>query len=306
MSERVEKWLLWTTLIIFIVSVGVLIFSLILSSNQNEVVGAIGLILLILSGIILPVLLTNKFKAYKWFLSTSRILIYLLPVFIFVQYLAIDVIHSDLITLFTIVVVSELMLFAIINIFIVREAGEIKFVLILLLSIILSFIILKASLFQKKLSDFDFLLFIFLTIITGGGMLLFGFRCLFQLRKNSYLKTVSFIACILIAFCSIVFIAKMQSEKTDIIELVYFIPAILMTLIVLFSLPFSGYIHWISLHKQILKKVMIIWIFFLFIISVSFVYPDLFKKIVFKPKKPIYEFLMDDYKLQNKNGLESN
>jgi len=304
MSERGKKWLLWGTLVTFIVSTGALMLIIIGSFNVNDLIVSSDLILILVSGIILDILLTNKFKDRKWFFRASEISVYLIPVFIFVQYLAIDVIQSQLITLFTIIVISEFMLFAIIYIFILREAGEIRFILILLLLIIISFVILKASIFQNKLPDFDFILFIFLTIITGCGMLLFGFRCLFQIKKNSYLKTVSFIACILIAYSSIVFIAKMQSEKTDIIELVYFIPAFLITLIVLFSLPFSGYVHWNSLHKQILKKIMIIWIFFLFIFSMSYVFPDLFKKIVFKQKKPTYEFLMNDYELQNKNGLE--
>jgi len=200
---------------------------------------------------------------------------------------------------------SEFMLFGLINIFILKEAGETKSILILLFFIVISFIILRISILQKILPGFDFMFFLFLTISTGCGMLIFGFRCLFELEKNSYLKIISFIACILIAYGSIVFAAKMQSEKVDLLEIVYFIPAFIITLIVLFSLPFSGYINWKPLHKQILRKIMISWVFFLLVFSISFVFPDLFKQIVFKEKKPTYDFQMKDYELMNKNGLET-
>jgi hypothetical protein len=97
----------------------------------------------------------------------------------------------------------------------------------------------------------------------------------------------------------------MQSEKVDVLEIIYFIPALIITLIVLFSLPFSGYIHWNTMHKRILRKIMISWVFFLLTFSIGFVFPDLFKQIVFKEKKPTYDFLMKDYVLKNKNGLET-
>jgi len=211
--------------------------------NATTLAISISFILILVSGIILSVLLTIKFKDQKWFLRTSEISTYLLPVFIFLQYLTIDFIHSDIIVLFTIIVVSEFMLLGIINVFILREAGEVKFVLILLVFIITSFVFLKISFLESKLPDFDVVLFIFLNIITGCGMLLFGFRCLFQTGKNSYLKTVSFIACLLIAYGSIVFIAKMQSEKIEVLEFIYFVLVFIFTLIILFSLPFSNYIQ---------------------------------------------------------------
>ncbi|MBK7134627.1 MAG: hypothetical protein IPH69_17965 [Bacteroidales bacterium] len=146
--------------------------------------------------------------------------------------------------------------------------------------------------------------FLLITLLTGSGMLLYGFRCLFQIKKNHYLKYISLIACVVIAYGSYVFASKMTGEGVPVLELIYFVPAFLLTLIVLFSLPFSGYIHWITLHKRILKKIMIPWIFFFIVFSVSIVSPDLIRKIITKEDKKKIEFRMNDYEVKNKNGLE--
>ena len=305
MSDRGKKLILWISLITFLISIGAILVSLIFDSNTNDIIGEFGIIFLFISGVAVPCILTPMFRKSKWFLRLSTVSSYLFPLFVFFQYVFIVLTHNELITFFGVLMTSEFMLFGLINIFILKEAGETKSILILLFFIVISFIILRISILQKILPGFDFMFFLFLTISTGCGMLIFGFRCLFELEKNSYLKIISFIACILIAYGSIVFAAKMQSEKVDLLEIVYFIPAFIITLIVLFSLPFSGYINWKPLHKQILRKIMISWVFFLLVFSISFVFPDLFKQIVFKEKKPTYDFQMKDYELMNKNGLET-
>jgi hypothetical protein len=132
---------------------------------------------------------------------------------------------------------------------------------------------------------------------------MFGFRCIFFIEKNGYLKTVSFISCTLTSFGSLFFLLKIQGEKIENLELFYFIPAFLMTLVVLLSLPISGYIQWSSVHKRILKKVAISCVFFLIIFSIRFVYPDFFKQVIFKQDKEFPEFFLNDYNIPDKNGL---
>jgi hypothetical protein len=132
---------------------------------------------------------------------------------------------------------------------------------------------------------------------------MYGLRCILIIEKNSYLKSVSFSACILTAFGSFLFLLKLEGEKIDILELVYIIPALLLTLIVLLSLPVSGYIQWSLLHKRILKKIALTSIFFLLIFSFRFLYPDFFKQLILKPAKEYPEFYLEDYKLPDKNGL---
>jgi hypothetical protein len=303
MRESGKKWLLWVTLIVLPLSISAIIFSYFFPSGANDIFLYIGLLVLFLSLLALTLLLSIKYHDRKWFNLVSKVSTFLFPLFIFIFYLITSYIKFDLIGIFCSFVLFEFMLIALFNIFIFREIGEIKGILILLLFIVVSFVILRISILQTRLPDFDMICFVLLTTSTGCGMLLYGFRCLFRVEKNSYLKVVSFTACLLIAYGSIVFIAKMQSARVDVLELIYFIPAFLITLIVLFSLPLSGYIHWSILHKRILKKIMISWIFFLLIFSISFVFPDTFKKIVFTGTKPSHEFIMNDYELKNKNGL---
>jgi hypothetical protein len=303
MSESGRKWFLWITLLVLPLSISAIVFSFFFPSGTYDIFLYIGILLLFLSLVAITLLLSIKYHDRKWLHLVSGVSTYLFPLFILIFYLITRYIRFDLIGIFCAFVIFEFMLIALFNIFIFREIGEIKGILILLLFIVLSFIILRISILQAKLPDFDMICFVLLTVSTGCGMLLYGFRCLFSVEKNTYLKTVSFTACLLIAYGSIVFIAKMQSESTGVFELIYFIPAFLITLIVLFSLPLSGYIHWSALHKRILKKIMISWIFFLLIFSISFVFPDTFKKIVFTGTKPSHEFLMNDYELKNKNGL---
>jgi hypothetical protein len=304
MRESGKKYLLWSTIILLLLSIAGIAFSLLFPSGAYDIFLYIGLPGLFLSLIALTLLISLKYHDRKWLSFVSRVSTFLFPLFIFIFYLITRYIQFDGMGIFCSFVIFEFMLVALFNIFIFREIGEIKGILILLLFIIVSFIILRISFLQARLPDFDVICFVLLTGSTGCGMLMYGFRCLFRVEKNFYLKIVSFMSCLLIAFGSIVFVAKMQSARVAVLELIYFIPAFLMTLIVLFSLPLSGYIHWSEQHKRILKKIMISWIFFLLIFSISFVFPDTFKKIVFKGVKPKFEFRMDDYELKDKNGLK--
>jgi hypothetical protein len=291
------------TLIAILLSISAIVFSFLFPSGTHDIYFNIGIPVLFFSLLFLTLLLSIKYRDHKWFNQVSRVATYIFPLIIFIFYLVTRYIKVDLISIFCGFVLFELIIVALFNIFIFRDIGEIKGILILLLLIVVSFIILRISVLQTKLPDFDLICFILLTVSTGCGMLLYGFRCLFSVEKNTYLKVVSFTACLLIAYGSIVFIGKMQSESAGVFELIYFVPAFLITLIVLFSLPLSGYIHWSTLHKRILKKIMISWIFFLLIFSISFVFPDTFKKIVFTGTKSSQEFLLNDYELKNKNGL---
>ncbi len=195
-------------------------------------------------------------------------------------------------------------LFALIYIFFIIDMGETRWVLGLLLLIILSLVLERFLYNNNKLGQFLFTAFMMITILTGCGIYMYGVRCLFGIEKNPYLKIISFLACLLIAFGSIVFAAIISAENVYVLELIYFIPAVLLTLITLFSLPVSGYINWISLHKKVLKKIMISWIFFFMIFSIRYVFPEYFKMIEPKVEKAPYQFDMKDYELQNKNGLE--
>jgi hypothetical protein len=309
MNERGKKWLLRGSVIALLSSVIIVIYA-IFSESPNEIYALIGIPILILSGLNLISLFSLRYSENKWVKNAARFSLYILLLSLLADYLLYDYGNTldPHFKIFLVVLINILIflscLFALINIFLLKEAGEIKWVTGLLILIISSLILQRFLYTNTRKGEYLFTAFIILTMLTGCGMYLFGVRCLLKVEKNPYLKIVSGLACMFIAFGSIIFALIMSSERVHVFELIYFIPAILLTLIVLLSLPVSGYINWTSLHKKILKKIMITWLFFFLIFSVRFIFPEYFRIIEIKDYNPGYHFDMKDYELQNKNGLK--
>lgn len=309
MSERGKKWLLWGSVIAFLFSVTVVIYASFLET-PSDIYAYIGIPTLILSGLNLIALFSLRYSERKWLRNIAGVSLYILFFSIFGYYLVYDnLIPTDtnfkiFLEVLFIILISLSCLFVLINIFLLKEAGKIIGLMVLLLLIVISLILQRFFLTNIRTGEYFFTAFIVLTLLTGCGMYLFGVSCLFKVEKNPYLKIVSYLAGLFIAFGSLIFALIMSSERVHILELIYFIPAILLTLIVLLSLPVSGYINWTSLHKKILKKIMISWLFFFLTFSVRFVFPEYFRKIEIKNYSPGYHFDMKDYELQNKNGLK--
>jgi hypothetical protein len=308
MSERGKKWLLWGSVIAFLFSVTVVIY-ISFFETTSDIYSSISIPTLILSGLNLIALFSMRYSERKLLRNIAGVSLYILLFSIFGYYLVYDnLIPTDtnfkiFLEVLFIILISLSCLFTLINIFLLKEAGEIKWVMGLLILMIISLILQRFLFTNNRTGEYIFTAFIILTLLTGCGMYLFGVRCLFKVEKNPYLKIVSCLACLFIAFGSLIFALIMSSERVHVLELIYFIPAILLTLIVLLSLPVSGYINWTPLHKKIMKKIMILWLFFFVIFSVRFIFPEYFRIIELKDYNPGYHFDMKDYDLQNKNGL---
>jgi hypothetical protein len=309
MSDRGKKWLLRGSIIALLFSVVAVIYAIV-SEAPNDIYAYTGAPILILSVLNLIALFSLKYSERKWLRTIAGISLFVLLFSLFANYLLYDYINPlntpfkiFLVVLFTILI-SLSCLFALIDIFLLKDVGEIKGLMGLLLLIVISLILQRFFFANNRIGGYLFTAFMLLTLLTGIGMYLYGVRCLLKVEKNPYLKIVSCLACLLIAFGSTVFALIMSSERVRVLELAYFIPAILLTLVVLLSLPVSGYINWNSLHKKILKKIMISWLFFFLIFSFRFVFPEYFRIIEIKEYNPAYHFDMKDYELQNKNELE--
>jgi hypothetical protein len=311
MSESGKKWLMWGSLITLPIWIGgTIFFSIYLDTGTNqvlvrisEVMVFVSFIFAVLSGLNLTVIFSIRFHERRWLNQIGKFSLFLLPLFsIFIYILTnnTEVLDSAL-AIIPIIIIILLILFVLIYLFILREPAELTGVLVLLVFIVISVVLQRFKISFSAIEDLFLPGFI---LLTATGLYMFGLRCLFIVEKNSYLKTTSFIACTLTAFGSFLFLLEMQGDKVDVLELIYFVPAFLMTLIVLLSLPISGYINWSSQHKLILKKIVISCFFFLFIFSFRFVYPDFFKLIVLKSETVENEFFMEDYELPVKNGLE--
>jgi|APIni6443716594_1056825.scaffolds.fasta_scaffold113781_1 hypothetical protein len=311
MSDPAKKWLLWGSLVPLPIWIGgTIFFSIYLDTGTNKVLVSISevmiyvsFILTVLSGLNLTVFFSIRFHKRKWLNQIGRFSLFLLPLFsTFIYFLAdnSEILDSGL-AIIPIIIIILLTLFVLIYIFILREPVELTGVLVLLFFIVICVVLQRFRISFSAIADLFLPGFI---ILTATGLYMFGLYCLFIIEKNSYLKTISFIACTLTAFGSFLFFLKIQGDKVDVLELIYFVPAFLMTLIVLLSLPISGYINWSTRHKRILKKIVISCFFFLLIFSFRFIYPDFFKLMILRSETVEIEFFMEDYELPNKNGLE--
>lgn len=301
MNGRGKKWLLWGSLITFLISIGGVIytstipFSRILDRIQTAIA-----VVLVLSILNLLFLLADRYRNKIRFRNAFRILSYFLPVLILLLF-SIDLkwlsINSD--HLYGILIFGILLFIAIatIYLFVLNETNLITGIIVILFYIISSLVLKRINLGDPETHlEFGF-------IMIGCGMYLFGLKCIFIIEKNRFLKSVSFFACLLIYFGSLLMISLSSTYVTTTI-IIYSISIFLLTLIVLLTLPLSGYIEWSSLHKSILKKILIPWIFFLVVISIRFVFPDLNSLFFRENQGEFQEFIMDDYPVINKNGLE--
>lgn len=304
MSDRGKKWLLWGSLIVLVLSIAaIILLSIITYSKIVDKLQLLTAIVMVLSGLNFFVLFSIRFLDRKWLKKVTLISIFVLPPFAFgVFYLGskTNVLDSGLAAIPAIVLLCLLIISSLVYVFIIRKIGEMRGIVVLLVFIVISILMQRMNISSSLINMIIVPGFILLTAV---GLYMYGISCLLAINKNRFLKTVSFLACTITAFGSFIFFLKMTGEKVDNIELVYFIPAFVMTLVVLLSLPISGYIRWNSLHKRIFKKIAIAWVFFLLIFSIRFVYPDFFKQMVLREYKEYPEFYLRDYEIPSKNGL---
>jgi hypothetical protein len=299
MSESGKKWFLWSSVVLMIIS-----FAGILAEEMvNSLLGVnafyISMELFVLSISNVIVILALKFEKNRWFRKICQILTYILPVCFFIVLAPAELINvsSDLgnflLNLGIIISIAATLIY----VFVLTKPESIGGLLF-----ILSYVILTLALKQiyKQSSEQAI---VFGLLLLGPGLNMFGIRILLIINKNNYLKTVSYIACLLMFFVGLEMMWLSPTGTRALLVICTFL-VFLLTLIILLSVPGSGYFNWETLHKKIFKKILIPWIFILLIVSVRFIFPDL-NKLFFRQKSNEYqEFYMKDYQIINKNGLE--
>jgi hypothetical protein len=135
------------------------------------------------------------------------------------------------------------------------------------------------------------------------GMYASGLASLFWLPKNHFLKYISFIGGSLFAFGFFALLFKMQHwPGAGIYIQVSQIPIVVMTLVFLLTLPKSGYFDWNKLEKRIFGRILIPWIFFIFLLSLIYIFPRGNSWFFYQDLRP-WTFQMKNYLPENKNGL---
>jgi hypothetical protein len=309
MSESAKKWLVWCSLSLLSLSIIGLLYGII---NQIIIFLSLSTLVAVSSAIILIVLYSIKYQDRKVFRKIAELSYYLFISDIILLFLlgalinlfdnfhsAFFLIDAILLSVFTISVLP-----ALIHIFIFKDPEKIFDIVLLLFFLSLSILFKKLHFINANFN------LIAMIISTGIGIFMYGVRSLLIIEKNKYLRIFSFIGCSLIMAGSLGLLFKMLWWiGGDILANIYNIPSIAITLIVLLSLPVSGYVLWNSLHKKILKKILIPWTFFLSIFLLRLVFPEAFmllfsNRIVEQERYEIPGLHLNDYVLKDKNGLE--
>jgi len=304
MNKTSMKMLLWISLAVAILSgVALIYFSSLEYSRKNEDLSSLSVVIISIFTLNLVTLFGLRFREKRWLIRSgffSTVLFLPLSVAFFIGIEMPEV--SEIIMILLLVLMCLAGLIAVIYLFLIRDEGELRIILTMLLLIVFCVVWNRLDLPYILTDELLWeLIFVF-----TAGLYIYGLRCFLIIEKNRYLKVISFIACALTAFGSFLFMLKMNGNNTSVFDLVYFIPAFLLTLIVLVSLPATEYFSWLVLHKKILKKISIAWIFILLIFSIRFIYPDLFRVMVIREEvESTEEFWLDDYEVPDKNGLES-
>jgi hypothetical protein len=306
MSESVKKWLLWgSSIILFFSIVGVIIVNTSSISYTTVVEAIIQMIigpLLVMSLLNLIFLIANKYQNRNGFRKAVKISTYLFLAFVISIFILIIIkwlFYYTVYGLTVVVVIGSfiLMPFTLIHIFLFNEIKSTRGIVLILLYILISLVL-------KRLSGWSSEVLVRTSfIMMGCGMYLFGLRCLFKIEKNRFLKIVSILACVFINLGCFEMIG-LSATYADITLIIFSISVFLITLIILLSLPVSGYIQWNSLHKKLYRKILVPWVFLMLLVTARFIFPEL-NMFLFKEKDEQYqEFYMWDYEIINKNGLK--
>ena len=127
------------------------------------------------------------------------------------------------------------------------------------------------------------------------------------IKMNRYLLIVNTICYSILTFISFGTIFKLQHwPGGNTLLNISIIPMIIITLIVLITLPGSKFMEWSKEHKALLSRTILIpWIFFLIFISTQFLLPEKTRQMIFSKDASVQvPFGLRDYQPENKNGLE--
>jgi hypothetical protein len=107
------------------------------------------------------------------------------------------------------------------------------------------------------------------------GNIMFAVRCLFISGNNRYFRYLTLFANSLIFFSLLAFLFKVQHwPVANIFIIISTFMMVIGTIIVMIILPFSGYIDWSTVHKKILKRILVPWAFIFFIFLFKYLIPE--------------------------------
>lgn len=143
--------------------------------------------------------------------------------------------------------------------------------------------------------------------LIAAGMVIYFFNCLFTITNNRYLRLTSTTASVLIALGYLSFLFKYNHwPGANLLISSFYLPMVVLTIIVLLTLPRSGFISWKKRQKDVItKKLIVLWLFLLLMGSLRYILPTAtFNAVFIDEVRQYHEFDMRDYEPALKNGLE--
>lgn len=143
--------------------------------------------------------------------------------------------------------------------------------------------------------------------VFSTGLIMLAIKSIVTIQKNRYLSIVMFICLIILSVIITGIMLKWQRwPGGDLLMNCGSILMIVVSLIVLLTLPNSGFIKWSKHHKDILLKTLVLpWVFFLVFTSFRYLLPDkTYLKIFYSDATTDIRFNMNDYPIDNQKGQE--
>ncbi len=173
---------------------------------------------------------------------------------------------------------------------------------------IIHLLVLFLGIFFKRMHWPGAGIIISLTLLTWTfGYLFLGIKNLYAVKKNKYFRLVGSGAAFFIALMSTGMVFKfMHWPGGGYLVAISLIPSIIFTLIVLVTLPGSGYILWEKKFKQVfIGKLLIPWIFFLLFAASTFLLPqDISRQVLSADASKENPFDMHPYEIEQMEGME--
>lgn len=148
-----------------------------------------------------------------------------------------------------------------------------------------------------------------LTLFTlGCGYFFLTWKNFFTIKDNTYLRIVSSLAALFISFMSTGLVFKMQHwPGASIFLTLSLMPSLIFTMLVLITLPGSGYIKWRSENKKMFTRTLMIpWLFFLLVAAVGFLVPkNIGETIRLRDVEKSIPFGMEPYEIEPAEGFET-
>ncbi len=251
----------------FLLLIPAIIFILWSFITPDEAITGLGVLLLALSITLFSasysIVNSNNDRLRK----IAGLSVYICPVLILVSpfmYSNADVtvaVFLSLIPFFLIVLTS-------IQLFLYDEPDSLRSTSVLLIFIVISIIVKR---YHLPFSSIPFTLGISWFCI---GNIMFTVRCLFISGKNRYFRYLTLFANSLIFFSLLAFLFKVQHwPVANIFIIISTFMMVIGTIIVMVILPFSGYIDWSTVHKKIIKRILVPWAFIFFIFLFRYLVP---------------------------------